>query len=321
MTERRDKHLDETLVTGRRSSDPEVDALAEQAERVREGLSVLAPEARHERALFVQGIAGRSRSLPALRFLAPAAIVVAGIVALAGFGRNALPGQTLWPVREALSTVGLAATPEEEIDRRIDSARAQCREAADLEISHPEHAQDLVMGAIGDLDRAKALAEDLDPDQRSTYLLAITEIEDWAIEMIVETSERTEEGAGPAEDEDDSGPGEDSGPSDNSGPGSGDDDSGSGGGDDSGGDDNSGSGSDDSDGDDSSGSGGGDDSGGDDSSGSGSGDSDGDDSSGSGGGDDSSGSGSGDSGGDDSSGSGSGDSGGDSSGSGSGDDD
>ena len=316
MTERRDERLDETLSTGRRSSDPELDALTEQAERLREELSVPPPAARRQRTLFVQGAAGRSRSFNAFRFLAPAAIVVAGIVALAGFGRTALPGQTLWPVREALSTVGLAATPEEEIDRRIDLARAQCREAADLEISHPLQAQDLVLGAIGDLERARALAEELDRDQRSTYLLAIGEIEDWAIEMIVETEEIAPvDEESPGEDDDNSGPGGDdsdgdgnsgpgggdSGDDDNSGPGGGgDDNSGPGDGDDSGDDDNSGSGSDGS--------------GGDDSSGSGSGDSGGDDSSGSGGGDDSgsSGSGSGDS---------SGSGGGGSSGSGSGDDD
>lgn len=302
MKDRREEQLDETLATGRRSSDPEVDGLVEQAGRVRQELSVPEPEARRQRALFVQGAAGRSGSLPFLRFLAPAAVVVAGLVALAGFSRTALPGQTLWPVREALSTVGLAASPEEEIDRRIDLARAQCREAVDLEISHPGQARQLVMGAIGDLQRARALSEDLDVDQRSTYLLAIVEMEDWTAELITEITERAEEGAGPTEvedvsdddREDNSGPGGDGSGDDNSGPGGGDDDS-------------SGTGSGDDSDDDSSGPGSGDDSG-DDSSGSGSDGSGGGDSSGSGsGGDDSSGSGSDGSGGGDSSGSGSGD--------------
>ena len=96
-------------------SDREVDELLDQAEQVREELRVSAPAARRERAFFTQAVATRSGSVFPLRFLAPAALLVAGVVALAGFGRTALPGQALYPVREPLASMGLTATTEEEI--------------------------------------------------------------------------------------------------------------------------------------------------------------------------------------------------------------
>jgi hypothetical protein len=312
MSEERERALDDALGSGSTPSDEELAVLTARADALRQELQAPAPNAARERALFVQGVGARKSGFFPLRFLAPAAIVVAGIAAVAGFGRTALPGQTLYPVREALASVGLANTPEEEIDRRLTSAREQLREARTLGLADPAAAQTSVLGAIGDLERARTLTDELAREDRAARLTTIALLEERAVDMLV----RMSEGPDPEDEirgEDNSGPGSDnSGPgSDNSGPGS--DNSGPGSGDDSGGDDSSGSGGGGDD-DDSSGSGSGDDDS-DDSSGSGSGD--GDDSSGSGSGDDdSSGSGSGD--GDDSSGSGSGD-GDDSSGSGSGD--
>ena len=313
MTDKQERELDELLGTGRRSPDPAIDPLIGQADEVRKELSVLAPAAGRERALFVQGVGARSHPLLPLRFLMPAAAVVAAIAVLAGFGKSAMPGQTLYPVREALASVGLASSAEEEIHRRVDNARAELRTADGLLDDRPAAAQRLILAAIGDLQRARDLSGDLKGEERTDYLEEMSEMEGWAIEMLTaitlgpddqteildedDSDERLDEDED--QDEDNSGPGggDDSG-DDSSGSGSGDDDSsGSGSDDDSGGDDSSGSGSDDdSGGDDSSGSGSDDDSGGD-SSGSGSDDFDGGDRSGSGsddgGGGDSSGSGSG----------------------------
>ena len=308
MKERRNRR-EGPLESERMFSDREVDDLLDEAKRVREELRVPAPSAARERAFFTQAVASRSPAALPLRFLVPAALLVAAIAALAGFGRTALPGQTLYPVREALASMGLAATTEEEVQRRIDDAREQLKAARGLQLASPASAWTRVMGAIGDLERARTLAEKLSEDARTGRLATITKLEKRASGMIAAMNERAEQGD-ESEGDDSSGPGggDDGGDDDNSGPGGGDDDnSGPGGGDDDSGDD------------DSSGPGGGDDGGDDDNSGPGGGDDDGsgDDSSGSGSGDDdSSGSGSGD---DDSSGSGSGDD--DSSGSGSGGDD
>ena len=326
MNEDRDRALDRALGPGSSPADDELAVLAARASALKTELHTPAPNAARERALFVQGVGGRKSGFLPLRFMVPAALVVAALVAIAGFGRTALPGQTLYPVREALASVGLAKTAEEEIDRRLASAREHITDATTIGLGDPATAQAYVLGAIADLERARTLTDKLSQNARAARLETIGRLEERAVDLLV----RINEGPDPEDEirgEDNSGPGsgDDAGGDDNSGPGSGDDDddsSGPGSGDDDGGDDNSGSGSgDDSGGDDNSGSGSGgdDDRDGDgDRSGSG-GDSDDSSGSGSGGDDDDSGSGSGGGDSDDSSGSGSGS--GDRSGSGGGDDD
>ena len=303
MTNERERALDDALRSGETPSDPEVASLAGGADVVRRHLAVPAPDSIRERALFVHGIAARRPAFLPLRFVMPAAIVIGGILAVVGFGRTALPGQTLYPVREALASVGLARTAEEDIDRRLTSARENLAEARSAGLGDPASAQVLVLAAIGDLERARTLTEELPRAERPALLVTIANLEERAVDMLVridegpeaEDEDRGEDNSGPGSDnsgpgsddsDDNSGPGSDDS-DDNSGPGS--DDSGSGS--DDSGDDDSGSGSDDSDGNDNSGSGS------DDSSGSGSGSDDdnsgsGGDDSGSGGGDDDSGSGS-----------------------------
>ena len=229
----------------------------------------------------------------------PAALGAAVLVTIGSLGRVALPGQTLYPIREALATVGLAKSSTEEVERRISDARESLSEASSLVEKNPDSARALAFTAIGELQRARRFLADVPGADRAGYLSSIGRLEDRAAVIVAAVGGEIDVTPSASPDPTDS-------PDDNSGPG-GDDDSGSGSDDDSsgpGGDDDSsgpGSGGDD----DNSGSGSGDG----DSSGSGSwGD---DDSSGSGSGGDSSGSGSGDS-------SGSGSGGGDSSGSGSG---
>ncbi|HYN36507.1 MAG TPA: hypothetical protein VEV82_05975 [Actinomycetota bacterium] len=288
MNENRERDLDRALGSGGHPSDQELAALLDQAELVKSELHAISPTAARERTLFVQGVAARSSSPSASRFLAPAAFVAGVLIAVAGFGRNAVPGQTLYPVRQALASVGLASSPTEEIERRIADAREQLAEASSLTGSDPSSAQSHVFEAVFDLRRARDFLRDVPTVEQGGYLASIVRLEDRAAGMIadLERAEKSdaelrgndEENSGPGSGSDDSsGPG--SGSEDNSGPGSGDeggggdDSSGPGSGDDGGGgDDSSGPGG----GDDKSGSGGGDDSsgpdGGDDgSSGSGSG--------------------------------------------------
>ncbi len=319
-----ERELDRALSTGKGVEDPRLTDLVRQADAVEAELSREAPSGGRERALFIEGVGLRHKRFPGLKVLAPAVIVLGALLAVVSLGRSALPGDTLYPVREALASMGLATSPTEEAERRIGSADRALDSAALRVGTQPLEAQQLAFGAIADLERARRLLDDVTGNEAQELLKQASELEGRANAILARVWRHI--GPGPsssatpspeATNDDNSGPG--SGDDDNSGPGSGDDDSGPGSGDD----DNSGPGSGD---EDNSGPGSGDD---DDNSGPGSGNEDnsgprsGDDDNsgpGSGGDEDSSGPGSGDGGGD-SSGSGSGDSSaaGDSSGSGSGD--
>ena len=267
----------------------ETDPLKETAETVSRSLAVDVPPADRQRALFIAGVGGRDRTrrVPVARLLVPAmAVLVLLFAAMAA--RRALPGEELYPFRQALNVVGLARTPVDAVDDHLSDSARLLRDADDTLVTNPDRARSLAIKALQELGQARELLPELG-NQREATLERVEDFEEQAIELIEEAAETEEELLEEREDaqEDRSGSGEGSDDDDNSGPGS-DDSSGSG----SGSDDNSGPGSDDSSGsgsgDDSSGSG----SGSDDSSGSGSGSGD---SSGSGSGsDDSSGSGSGD---------------------------
>ena len=278
------RELDDTLSGRAVPEDPEVQSLATTATRLEQTFDFDAPNATRERAMFVSAVAARHSGFHPARLIAPAIALAAVIALIFTAGRTALPGESLYPVRKALGTVGLAKSTLEEVDSRIDRASRLVSEAEVEQEDNPGTALRLAVLAFRELGPATDLIEDLEGDARDTRMEAIAELEGRAVDIIMEVGDADEdqqpEGV---EDEND----DNSGPSDNSGSGS--DDSGSGsdnsgsGSDDSGGGDNSGSGSDDST--DNSGSGS-DDSGGGDSSGSGSDDSGGSDSSGSGSGSD-----------------------------------
>jgi hypothetical protein len=260
----------------------EVEPLVEVAARLQDRMDVDAPAAARERALFTRGVGLRRKGFNPLRVVSPALAVVGLVAIIAFIGGRALPGETLYPVREALGSVGLANLPEEEFEEHTDDAdRLLTQAVVALGTDEPGRAESLALRAMIELEEARGLIEELARSNRVDAAALVDRLLGRARTLIT-TAALTIEGAG---DDDSSGPG--SGDEDNSGPGSGDEDnSGPGSGDE----DNSGPGSGD---DDSSGPGsGGDNSGsGSDSSGSGSG---GGDSSGSGSGDgDSSGSGSG----------------------------
>ncbi len=294
MTQPLDRELDKALRTGKGAEDPRLTELVRQADQLETELAHEAPSGGRERAVFIQGVALRRRHLPGLRILAPAVVVLAALVAVGGFSRSALPGDTLYPMREALASVGLAPSSTEEAERRLNAAE-RALDQANLDVeTDPSEARELSLGAITNIRQAERLLEDVDTERADALLDRADDLEDRSINILdrledrreraeeraEERQERLEEQLEEAEEkaEDTSGPG--GGNDDNSGPGSGDD---------GGGDDNPGPGSGgDGGGDDNSGAGSG---GGDDSSGSGSrGDGD---ASGSGSGDDSSGSGSG----------------------------
>jgi hypothetical protein len=260
-----DRRIAKDLDAALKGAEPtqEVETLVEVAARLEERLDVDAPAAGRERALFTRGVGLRRKGFNPLRVVSPALAVV-GLVAIIAFvGGRALPGETLYPVREALGSVGLANLPEEEFEDHIDDAERLLTQSADaIGSDQLSRAESLALRAMIELEAARGLIEELNRSNRDEAAAIVDRRFGEARVLITSAVQLIEAG----EDEDNSGPG---GDDDSSGPGSGDEDSsgpGSGGDEDSSG---PGSGGDD----DSSGpgSGGGSGSGGDDSGGPGSG--------------------------------------------------
>lgn len=237
------------------------------------------PSGRRDRAMFVAGVATRRPQPVWRRALVPAAAMFVVLFALSIGSLEAAPGQTLYPLRKALSSVSLAEQPVEVVDRVIRRAEVSLERAEELLDENEDFtgAEAMTRQTLAHLGEAQGLLKELSGDPREERAEAITDLNDDAFDLLEDIDKERADAAEEAREEA-------GGDDDNSGSGSGSDDDSSGPG-------SGGSGSDD----DSSGSGSGG-SGSDDSSGSGSG------SSGSG----SSGSGSSGSGSDDSSGSGSG---------------
>ncbi len=250
------------------------------------------PADRRDRAMFVAGVAARRPQPIWRRALVPAMAMFLVLFALSIGSLEAAPGQTLYPLRNALSSVGLAEQPVEVVDRVIRRAEASLERAEELLDENQDFAgaEAMTRQTINHLSEANSLLKELSGEAREERAEEITDLNDDAYKLLEDIDEERADAA--AEAREGSG-----GDDDNSGSGSEDDDDTSGSGSGSSGsgsdDDNSGSGSDDSgSGSDDSGSGSDDSGSGSSGSGSGSSGSGSDDSSGSGS-DDSSGSGSG----------------------------
>jgi hypothetical protein len=223
----------------------EVEDLVEVAARLEERMDVDAPAAGRERALFTRGVGLRRKGFNPLRVVSPALAVV-GLVAIVAFvGGRALPGETLYPVREALGSVGLANLPEEEFQDHIDDAERRLTQSADaLGSDELGRAESLALRAMIELEGARGLIEELDRSNRAEAAAEVDRLFGEARNLITSSVELRieaggdEDNSGPGGDEDSSGPGSGD-QDDSSGPGSGDDATSSG----SGGDDSSGPGS------------------------------------------------------------------------------
>jgi hypothetical protein len=217
-----DKKIAKDLDAALEGAEPtdEVESLVEVAARLEDGMDVDAPTASRERALFTRGVGLRKKGFNPLRVVSPALAVV-GLVAIIAFvAGRALPGQTLYPVREALDSVGLANLPEEEFQDHIDDAnRLLAQSAGALGSDEPGRAESLALRAMIELETARGLIDELDRSNRNEAAAEVNRLLDQARTLIT-TAALTIEGAG---DDDSSGPS--SGDDDSSGPGSGDEDS------------------------------------------------------------------------------------------------
>ena len=246
-----EKDLDRALNATEPNGDPSIDALVMLAADIERDLAVEAPPASRDRAMFIEGVAARKRSMwSSLTIPAVAGLALLGFIAFSG--RAAMPGDALYPVRRVLNSAGLASSPVEEATRHLNQARLLLAKAEGAgSAGSEERAARYATTALKILGQAEEHMRYLEARDRQRLGAQIDSLTAQAVTFIqLDVDESVE-----SDRDDNSGSGSDDSDSDDN-SGSASDDSGS--------DDNSGSGSDDSDSDDNSGSGS-DDSGSDDS--------------------------------------------------------
>jgi uncharacterized membrane protein YgcG len=190
------------------------------------------PTGRRDRAMFTAGVAARRPPPVWRRALVPAAAMFVVLFALSIGSLEAAPGQTLYPLRNALSSVGLAEQPVEVVDRIIRRAEASLERAEVLLDDNEDFsgAEAMTRETIRHLGEARAVLAELNGEPREERADAIADLEDDAFDLRDEIKEERADAAEEAREEsrggdDNSGSGSDD--DDNSGPGSGSDDSGS----------------------------------------------------------------------------------------------
>ena len=216
-----DKKIAKDLDAALEGAEPtdEVETLVEMAAQVEDEMDVDAPTASRERALFTRGVGLRKKGFNPLRVVSPALAVVGLVAIIAFIGGRALPGETLYPVREALDSVGLANLPEEEFQDHIDDAdRLLSQSALALGSDEPGRAETLALRAMIELENARGLIDELDRSNRGAAAAEVDRLFGEARTLITSAA-LTIEGAG--DEDDSSGPGSGD-EDDSSGPGSGD---------------------------------------------------------------------------------------------------
>lgn len=186
------------------------------------------PAGRRDRAMFTAGVAARRPPPIWRRALVPAAAMFVVLFALSIGSLEAAPGQTLYPLRNALSSVGLAEQPVEVVDRIIRRAEASLERAEVLLDENEDFsgAEAMTRETIRHLGEARALLQELSGEAREERAEEIDDLEDDAFDLREDINEERADAAGEAREEsgggdDNSGSGSDD---DSSGPGSGSDD-------------------------------------------------------------------------------------------------
>jgi hypothetical protein len=247
----REKELEQALAGFERTGDTEIDSLVDSADGLARHFAAPTPAHPRARALFIEAVAARKRSFMS-SLAVPAMAAAALLVFIAVMGRSALPGESLYPVRNVLRSAGLATAPTSELQKELDEAEFYLARAEAAFDRGSDDAERFAVAALKSLGRAEAYLDDVGDADRVRLEGTISVLSTKAITLIrleattPDLDHNSGNGSDDSESQDNSGSGsDDSGSDDNSGSGSdnsgsGSDDSGS---DDSGSDDNSGSGS------------------------------------------------------------------------------
>lgn len=260
---RREKELEQALKDFDRTGDEELDALIDTADDLTAGFAVPTPSRPEGRAMFIEGVGARKRSIMSSLALPGVAVLIL-LLAVAVLGRSAVPGDSLYPVRKVLLSAGLADAPDEDIQKELDNAALLLGRARTALDDDPAAAERLAVSSLMSLGRAEGYLDQVGERDRVRFEGQIDTLRIRAVTLVRLSAVLDDDDSGKGSDDssdkdDNSGSGSDgSGGDDNSGPGSDDSDGSGSGSDDSdnsgpasddSGSDNSGSGSDDSGGD------------------------------------------------------------------------
>lgn len=241
----REKELEKALAGSDRSGDPEIDSLVDSADDIARHFAVPTPDHPRARALFIEGVGARKRSVMS-SLLVPAMAAAALLVFIAVMGRSALPGESLYPVRNVLRSAGLATAPTNELQQQLEEAELLVNRAQTAWERGSDDYERLAATALMTLGRAEGYLGDVADPDRLSFQATIVELRTRAVTLIrlggtllevdgdggnggSDDSDDDNSGSGSSSDSDDdnSGSGSDGSGSDddNSGPGSGSDDS------------------------------------------------------------------------------------------------
>lgn len=187
--------LDRALADGS-AADGSVAPLVDIASEIEAVFAAPAPSASTERAVFIRGVAAHASRPSAWRFVTPAAVVIS-LLALLGFlSHAAVPGQTLYPVRKAMSSIGLAQTPLAEAEHRIAAAESLITRAEGLVDSDPAQADALALRTITNLGIARQLLRDVKESEAGTRFEKIADLEERAKAVIIAVDGTEQEASG-----------------------------------------------------------------------------------------------------------------------------
>lgn len=169
----KERDLDRALGGSREAIDPEIERLLDTSEAVRSALAVEVPADRSTGAFFARAVAARRRGIVVTRTVAASTLLAAAVL-LAVMARGALPGDTLYPVRQVMGGAGLARSSTEEVSRRIQAARTLLDAAVvDLTLA-PDRAEREARDALVELGIARALLADIsDPTAYAGRIAAL----------------------------------------------------------------------------------------------------------------------------------------------------
>jgi len=159
------------------------------------------PEGRRDRAMFVAGVATRRPPPLWRRALVPATAIFVVLFALSIGSLNASPGQTLYPLRKALSPV--VGQPVEVVDRVIRRAEVSLERAEELLDDNEDFsgAEARTEETIAQLGEANGLLRELSGEAREEREDEITDLNEDAFDLLEDIEKERTDAAEDAREE------------------------------------------------------------------------------------------------------------------------